>query len=271
MFELTLTSTDAGPASPPEHLGACVSVWHDRDGNPAAYCYRRNGVRHVDIPGVGSYRFGEHGDRIVVDPSPLASAEAVVDRHRRTVVPLALQALGHEVLHASAVSLPRGVVAFCGPSGIGKSTIACALGHRGYAVRADDVVVLRFTGRSASIVPLPFKLRPTYEAEAVLGGLVKPPPNDEIAGLPLAAIVALERSQGGVSEMSRVSPLDAFQTLFSHGLCFSTHEHERLAIMVDRYLALAASVPMYRATTTGLMHLGDLTDRIEAELGERRR
>jgi hypothetical protein len=127
-------------------------------------------------------------------------------------------------------------------------------------------VALRFAGRSASIVPLPFRLRLRHDTEGALGGGVEPPPNEEIAGQPLAAIVALERAHGGTIEMSRVSPSDAFQTLFSHGLCFSTHELERMAVMVERYLALAATVPMYRATTTGLEHLGDLVDSIEAEL-----
>ena len=268
MFELTITTSETASAPSWEDNGAGVAVWPDRDGNPAAYCYRRDGVRYIDLPSVGSYRFGEDAGQIVVTPSPLASAETIVDRHRRTVVPLALQALGYEVLHASAVSLPRGVVAFCGPSGIGKSTVACAFGHRGYAVRADDVVVLRFAGRSASIVPLPFKLRPTYEAEFVLGGLVKPPPNDEIAGQPLAAVVALERSHGADSDVSRVLPSDTFQTLFSHGLSFSEHDRERMAVMTERYLALAATVPTYRARTTGLNHLDALIDRIEAELAE---
>ena len=81
-------------------------------------------------------------------------------------------------------------------------------------------------------------------------------------------IVALERSQGADSDVSRVLPSDAFQTLFSHGLSFSEHDRERMAVMTERYLALAATVPTYRPTTTGLNHLDALIDRIEGELAE---
>ena len=45
-------------------------------------------------------------------------------------------------LHASAVAIDDYAVAFVGPVGIGKSTIAAALAQRGYAVLSDDIVAL---------------------------------------------------------------------------------------------------------------------------------
>jgi hypothetical protein len=46
------------------------------------------------------------------------------------------------VLHASAVAGPRGVVAFAGGAGEGKSTTAATLHARGLALVADDVLSL---------------------------------------------------------------------------------------------------------------------------------
>ncbi len=49
---------------------------------------------------------------------------------------------GYEGLHASVVDSPEGVLAFAGPSGTGKSTLAAELVHRGFPLFADDVLIL---------------------------------------------------------------------------------------------------------------------------------
>jgi len=51
--------------------------------------------------------------------------------------------LGYEGLHAAAVDTPEGVVAFAGPSGVGKSTLALELVRRGCPLFADDMLTLR--------------------------------------------------------------------------------------------------------------------------------
>lgn len=269
MLELTIKrSRTARSRLAVEAESAPVAVWPDTDGKPAAYCYRDGDIWHIDLPGTASYSFRDGADRIVADAFPRARIEAIIDRHRRVVVPLALQALGHEVLHASAVSMPCGVVAFCGPSGVGKSTVAWGLGSRGHPVRADDAVALRFTGPIATIVPLPFAPRLSAAAEVALSAAVEaPPPGDEIAGKPLAAIVVLERVAATVafSPPLRLPPLTAFQELFANGLCFSDYDRGRVALMVERYLGLASTVPVYRASVgRDLDHLSELLDGIEA-------
>lgn len=56
---------------------------------------------------------------------------------------------GIMVLHASAVVVNGQALAFCGPSGVGKSTLAAALCHLGHALASDDMcaVVLDAYGR----------------------------------------------------------------------------------------------------------------------------
>ena len=61
------------------------------------------------------------------------------------VVPHLLAADGGLVLHASAVATAEGALAFVGPSGTGKSSLAAALVTRGATLLADDFLLLRET------------------------------------------------------------------------------------------------------------------------------
>src|SRR5262249_48682503 len=51
---------------------------------------------------------------------------------------------GNMVMHASAVAVAGRAVLFCGPSGIGKSTVAAALVRRGFPFVSDDVCHITF-------------------------------------------------------------------------------------------------------------------------------
>jgi hypothetical protein len=53
---------------------------------------------------------------------------------------------GYEGLHAAALDSPEGVVAIMAPSGSGKSTLALELLGRGWALFADDTLMLKDTG-----------------------------------------------------------------------------------------------------------------------------
>lgn len=55
---------------------------------------------------------------------------------------LALQLQGRVILHASAVVVDGAAVAFSGPHGIGKSTLAAALARAGYPLLTDDMLPL---------------------------------------------------------------------------------------------------------------------------------
>jgi hypothetical protein len=63
------------------------------------------------------------------------------------VLPLVLSKRGGLVLHASAVTLPEGVIAFLGDTGRGKSTLAASLAQRGFGLVTDDCLVVRERGR----------------------------------------------------------------------------------------------------------------------------
>lgn len=69
-----------------------------------------------------------------------------------TVFGILLHQRHQVVLHASAVRVGDGAVMFCGASGAGKSTIAAALGQRGYPLLNDDVCAIGLDPAGAPIV-----------------------------------------------------------------------------------------------------------------------
>src|SRR5205807_5031958 len=96
------------------------------------------------------------GKQIVVEANDDADAAML----RRFVVGPALAALlvqrGLLVLHASAVAVGDGAIAFLGMAGQGKSTMASAMYEHGHAVVSDDVVpVLRDGDRCVTLPGFP--------------------------------------------------------------------------------------------------------------------
>jgi hypothetical protein len=79
--------------------------------------------------------------RIEPGTSPETLRHLLLDR----VLPLVLNLLGRDVLHATAVLTPAGVCAFMGPSGAGKSTLAASLAAVGYAPYCDDCLSVRLS------------------------------------------------------------------------------------------------------------------------------
>jgi hypothetical protein len=100
----------------------------------------RPGRLLLKVDGVARYLICD-GCRIVIE----RAAGAQDDDVRLFLLGSALGALLHQrhaiVLHGSAVIIDGMAVAFLGPSGIGKSTLAVAFGQRGASVLTDDLCV----------------------------------------------------------------------------------------------------------------------------------
>jgi hypothetical protein len=92
------------------------------------------------------------GREILIDRAPGASDDDVRLFLQGSAFGALLQQRGLLALHASAVAVGEGAVAFMGPSGIGKSTLATAFHQRGYTVLTDDVCVVDFDAGGAPVV-----------------------------------------------------------------------------------------------------------------------
>jgi hypothetical protein len=98
----------------------------------------------LDFPGVGRFLI-RNGNEIFVDPAP-SSDEGEI---RAYLLGTAFGILSHQrgipPLHASAIDVRDGCVAFIGASGVGKSTLVAALAARAHQVIADDVCFLKLS------------------------------------------------------------------------------------------------------------------------------
>ncbi len=93
---------------------------------------------------LGTFRI-RAGQEITLDPAP----QIEESRLRPPVLGACMAVLLHQrsylVLHASAVVLPTGAVAFLGDKGWGKSTMTAALHEQGHPFLTDDVLALDLT------------------------------------------------------------------------------------------------------------------------------
>ena len=263
-MQLTIAEESSPAPSPPDVSDPSATVW--RDGEDAIVALGQTVAdRHwVHVPGLGAFSFGTDRDEIVALPDAGADPRLIEDTYRRTVLPLALQALGREVLHASAVKVPAGVIALCAVSGTGKSTLACALSRRGHELWADDAVCFGLREEAVWVEALPFtlRLRPAsaayFAADPAEQDVQRP-----VGGEPLARIFVLGRTESGGPRMERLSAADAFRDVLTHGYCFDLRDKRRKEAMMRNYLELVDRVPVFRVTfPEGLDHLDDTLDLI---------
>lgn len=272
MLSLRIQQGDVQVPAIPDGSDADVTVWTDPNGVPCAYGRTIDGSRWVHIPAVGAYRFESAGSEVTALPRGSASTEFVVDTFNRTVLPLALQALGQEVLHASAVLVHDSVIAICAVSGTGKSTIACALSRRGHPLWADDAVCFDSSARPIPALPLPFRLR-LRPASADFFGTDRHADGHEFrAGaspVELGAVVVLDRQSGhSTPAVHRLGGSEAFMAALTHGYVFDPEDSVRNERMVRSYLELVDRVPIFRLTfSPGLDGLTRMIEQLERALG----
>jgi hypothetical protein len=267
----------AAAAPGPTATEGPVHRWRAPDGRVTALGYTAGGVRWMHLPGLATFRL-DAGDVITAFGADGASGDRIQEVFGRSVLPFALQASGLEVLHASAIVMGPGVVAFCARSGTGKSTLAYGLAGRGHPLWADDAVAFEAAACGPRAIPLPFrlKLRPQSLAHFARRGAPPPPSGPVLPGpsRPLAGVFVLERLQPAVGTAVNVSRLPAGEglaALLAHAQAFSFGSfgdpagRRRLA---EQYLALIGAVPIFRARfTVDLERLDAVLDGIEGAMG----
>ncbi len=197
------------------------------------------------------------GSEVVVEKRPESDPEAVAS----FVLGQGLAAILHQrrvlTLHASAVGVGSGAVAFVGDQGAGKTTMAAALCGRGYSLVSDDVLALPGPERDAPVAHggYPFLKVTEATAQALDGGVrdldaayasvpkwKRPAPVD--GGRPLRALYVLRWG-----DSLRIRALSSFEALsevarhsFAAGLAEATGTQ---AFYLHRQSALVRSVPVF--------------------------
>ena len=277
MFDLRFAPVDAWRPPPLDAANPDIELWRDNDGTICAYGGNLNGACWMHLPGVATFSFSDENAEITATADASAARGRIVDAYYRTVLPLALQTRGIEVLHASAVKVHGGIVALCGIKETGKSTIAYALSRRGHSLRADDAVAFTRSGDIVQALSLPFtmRLRPSSAAFFGRNGMSeRKSPHAEAQGPVvlteerLAAVFILERNSPALSTMApsvrRLTGAPAFLSALTHAYCFSPNNELQTARMVQHYLDLAAHVPVFEVRFgAGLRWLPAITSAIE--------
>jgi hypothetical protein len=93
------------------------------------------------------------GCRIVIAPEPGAEEERILIFLMGSAMGALLHQRGILILHAGAIEANGRSILFCGPSGIGKSTLAAGFHKRGYSFLADDVCAVAMIDGKPSVVP----------------------------------------------------------------------------------------------------------------------
>ncbi|HEY3106524.1 MAG TPA: hypothetical protein VGJ49_06980 [Gaiellaceae bacterium] len=269
----TLVYSHAASAFSAVHVeDAEALVWRDKDGRPVGRAFKAENAHVIELDGVARFVFGSEGPDVRVAPAPGVANDVVEEYFRRWILPVVVQTRGLEVVHASAVVSPRGVVAFSAASEAGKSTLAYGLGRRGYRIWTDDALAFDAGEHGAETLPLPFRLRlrpasaEHFGLEPRLGGtIVEQSEGDHGVREPIAELFLLERRNGGRPvEVERVDPIDAFPALLEGSYHFGLEDGPQKRDLLDGYLALATRVPVFRLKlATGLANLDAALDAVE--------
>lgn len=205
-----------------------------------------------------------NGDRIVVEPFPDAEPQAVRLFLLGSAFGALLQQRDLVPIHASVMEMGGRAVMFCGPSAMGKSTLAMTLYNRGYRMLADDVCVIKLDEAGFPLV-IPgypqFKL--WADALNVLNAGAPATPTNARPGLekymldararfcstvlPLKTIYFIGRTNSSSFELKPIRGKDKFIALFNN-----TYRIQFLEKLIDKSFhhrlctAIAKSVNMVR-------------------------
>lgn len=286
MQRLKIVEAGVLPVVSPDSVGSGVEVWPDVDGRVRAYTYVSAGRCWVHYPRAATFSFRTDEAVVTAVPVPGVDRAVIEDVFLRFVLPLATQAAGREVLHASAVSGPAGgLVAICGDSGAGKSTIAYGLAERGYRPWADDAVCFEVRNDRPCAVPLPFVRRLRTDAAAYFGGVAERfakgssrptevPRRGAVERFSALFIAERRRRPTGRRsvEVRKIPSIEVFRTILPYCQPFTLGDPSLKRRMVEQYLQLSAVVPTFELRfRPGLRELPTVLDAIERTVASVRR
>jgi hypothetical protein len=217
----------------------------------------------LDYPAVGRFLL-RAGKEIVMD----LAASSNDDEVRAYLLGAVFGALCHQrgvtPLHASAIDVADGCVAFVGASGAGKSTLVAALAQRGHEVISDDECFLQLgTSGDAQAWPGISRIWLWDDSMTVLGfdgaGVERElhgykkylapvrSPRNPTQSRPLRRVYQLNRAPNGVAEVTRLRGADAVEVLMQNVYPRSLAHHPDYQSHVFLVCAATArDVPVFR-------------------------
>ncbi|MCL4509148.1 MAG: hypothetical protein M1296_06450 [Chloroflexi bacterium] len=236
---------------------------------------------------VATFFIASHARSVLVSPDSGVEGAVLSTHFVDAVVPYLLNRHGYPVLHAGAVVLNGGAIAFVAPTGQGKSSLVAALLHRQAALLTDDALPLKLTHGSVFGIPGPRRIKVWPDsAEHVLSlhaetlsrvpGSVKcviegdgyfQQPQD---AAPVSAIYVLQRlparSVEEAVQLVDLSRREAFATLLEHSVVRAQLLPEEEGRHLPVYARLLSTIPVRLLRyASGYAYLNDVCAAIEAE------
>jgi hypothetical protein len=236
------------------------------------------------FPSLADFHVSGDGAFIRACPSPALPDDTLRHLLVDQVLPLALSRRGRVLLHASAVHLrATGTVAFVGPAGRGKSTLAAALGSRGGRILCDDCLALEPCAGGAQALPAYPGLRLWPDAASRLGpaglrdeGVAHYTAKRRVSGgllgfhprpSPLRALFLISErgAEGPTVSIRRCRASAGLMGLVKYAYLLDIEDREHLARAFQALASLATSVPVLRLRLRdGHSRLADAADAIAA-------
>ena len=215
----------------------CISMGKTPDSLPNV---KIRGVRYeltineflLNVDNVARY-YVVNGESIIIEPYKNADHQSLRLFLLGSAFGALLQQRGIVAMHASVMEMKGQAVMFCGPSAMGKSTLAATLYQRGYRMLSDDVCVVKLdeAGKPIAIPGYPqfklwadvlnhLELKYPDKLDIVRLGLEKYALNVRdgfcCSALPLRAIYLINRTNTPTFEVKHVRGIEKFTALYKN-------------------------------------------------------
>lgn len=270
-------SRASGPADitmrrgPVPGAAAPLQQWPSPGGGDWLSIARADGGYRVSLPDLACL-VAPDGRAITYDHADPFDPGMLAHLLLHQVLPLAVSRTGRFVLHACAVETPAGALAFIGQSGSGKSTLAAACCRRGFALVADDALVIDLEGGigvwpTADGVRLWDDMRTAAPDGAAwrnqATGKLRTPVPLARARAPLARVCLLDTSHDGSSTVRPEPAAAARLEMLSHLFRLDVEDRDESRRCFEAANRVAAAVPARTVTyPNGLGYLDATVDAI---------
>jgi hypothetical protein len=238
--------------------------WQEPDGTRLLSFGRVRSGYLLRFPALADFEIASDLSRVTARPRRELPPDTLRHLLLDQVWPLALSGRGHLVLHASAVVLPNGsALAFAGPAGSGKSSLAAAFAGAGARILTDDCLLVEPKGDRWHAVPSypglrlwPDMLLPLQAQARALRNVAHYMGKKRLdatalpfssTAAPLAALYVLRRRGARQRlEAAALARATAVMELISFSYLLDHQDRAQLARSFTRLVALTASVPIFR-------------------------